>query len=167
MNCTFSGSNCTVPTKGWYRVGTSSPVFTANTLTDVKYSFTNHSATTPTTTTTATIVDGTTAYTRNASYEYYNVTITKGTNTASSNYTSGYYLKGTTVTFSAKTSTSTVRYSYSSSTSDAGSQSYTVSSPGQQITSGTVYTWYKVTSISGTNCTAYSNSNYSTTFATG
>ena len=155
MNCTFSGTNCSKPTNGWYRAGTTSPDFTATTATNIKYSFTNTSASTPTTTANVTIVDGTTAYTKNASYEYYNVTITKGTDTASSNYTSGYYLKGTTVTFSAKTSTSTVRYSYSNTASGTNTQSYTVSSAGQKITSGTVYTWYNVTSATGTNCTAY------------
>lgn len=158
MNCTFSGNNCTKPTNGWYRVGTSQ-TFTASTGTNLKYSFTNTSASSPSTTASVTIADGTTAYTKNASYEYYNVTITKGTNTASSNYTSGYLLKGTSVTFTAKASTDTARYSYSNTASTTSTQSYTVSSAGQAITSGTVYTWYNIT-ISSTNCTANKTSGW-------
>jgi hypothetical protein len=141
MNCTFSGTNlASKPNNGWYRAGSTSPMFTAGTATNIKYSFANTSATSPTTTTTVTIVDGTTSYTKNASYEYYNVTITKNAGTKSSNYQSGYLLNGTTVTFTSTASTSTVRYSYSNTNSASGTQTHTVSSAGQTISSGTVYT---------------------------
>ena len=154
MNCTFSGTNlASKPNDGWYRAGSSSPIFTAGTATNIKYSFTNTSANSPTTTTTVTIVDGTTSYAKNASYEYYNVTITKNAGTKSSNYSSGYLLKDTNVIFYANDSTTTTRYSYSNSDSTVGLQTAKVSSAGQTISSNTIYTWYNIT-VSSTNCTA-------------
>ena len=139
MNCTFTGTNCTGPTNGWYRTNTSQ-TFTASSGTNYKYSFTSSPANSPVTTNSVTIVDGTTAYSLAANYIFYNVTITLNTGTYSSNMPSGYLYNGTTVTFTAIPGSNTIRSSYSSTDSTVNTISYTVTSAGQTISSPTVYT---------------------------
>ncbi len=165
MKATYSGNNVSkiyivvgqgveeaVSNSGIYSVGTT-VYWRASTATDTQYSFTNSSATNPTTSTSEALALNKLTYTHNASYIYYNVTINKGTNTASSNYASGYLLNGTTITFTTTAATSTKRYSYSSSSSTVNTENKTVSSAGQNITSDSVYIWMNCT-FTGTNCSA-------------
>lgn len=165
MKATYSGTNVskiyrvvgsgieeTMVNSGIYPVGTT-VYWRASTATNTQYSFTNSSATSPTTSTSEALALNKLTYTHNASYIYYNVTINKGTNTASSNYASGYLLNGTTITFTTTAATSTKRYSYSSSSSTVNTENKTVSSAGQSITSDSVYIWMNCT-FTGTNCSA-------------
>lgn len=130
-------------------------VWNAATATNTKYAFVNTGATWSSSygSTTEQIALGKINYTHDANYIYYNVTINKGTNTASSNYASGYLLNGTTITFTTTAATSTKRYSYSSSSSTVNTENKTVSSAGQSITSDSVYIWMNCT-FTGTNCSA-------------
>ena len=146
-------TNCSF-TEGWKRVGTNI-TWTATSGTNYKYGFVSNTTWSDSyATTTSAVVEDTTTYAKSASYLYYNVTITKNTGTASATHSSGYLLNGTTGNFTATANTSNTKYSYSTSSADTHTQSYTVSSAGQEISSGTVYTWYYATIQSGTGCSA-------------
>lgn len=160
-----SGIEETMDNSGIYPVGTTI-YWRASTATNTQYSFTNSSATSPTTSTSETLALNKLTYTHNASYIYYNVTITKNTDTASANYSSGYLLNGTTVTFTATENTTTKRYSYSNSTSATHTVGYSVSSAGQSISSPTVYIWWYV-KISATNSIAHLGSATGTAITSG
>lgn len=168
VKCTISGTNCSAnKTSGTILAVGTTITWTGTIGTNYKYGFGSGATWSNSyATTTQDVALGTTSYSKNASNIWYNVTITKNTGTASSNYSSGYLLNGTTVTFTATANTSTVKYSYSNSSADTHTTSYTVSSAGQSISSPTVYNWYYV-KISATNSTAHKGSATGTVITSG
>jgi len=143
---TINGTHCSADkSSGTYEYGTVI-TWTGESGTDYKYGFISNPTWSDSYATTTAIITGTGTYSETASYLYYNVTITLNEGTASSNYSSGYLLNNTGVTFTANDNTDDTRYSYSVTTSTTHTSATTnVSSAGQDIQSGTVFTWYHIT----------------------
>lgn len=98
------------------------------------------------------------------SADYKNITVS-GVNCAA-NTLSGYRQLGKTITWTAQSSTD-YKYSFSSTNADVNTTTDTINVDTVTYTKTAPYLWYNVTSVTGTNCKAYTSTSYSTSFTPG
>lgn len=157
MSITVTSTNSTIKVggtsrdSGWSGLVTPGTVITYTGNSGTNYLYSRSASNYSETSWTQTVAAGTTSYSSGEPYLYYNVTINTSYNTTVS-HSSGYLCNGTVVVYTANDNTDDTRYSFSSTDNTVHTMSVTVSSAGQTISPGTVYSYYYVTPIAESHC---------------